>query len=391
MIRLRRDTWLTLFLLLLLVGLTALAIIWEARDEATHPPLATFSSEPDGARALWLWLERLGHSVDDSSGAAFAVPEETDLVIILEPQMPGISDAEWEVLDDWTANGGVLLIAGEGFGTAISLRRHQFDISYLDDEGGRVQLTAPLLLSPISGTLENTRPRAKLRTEREDVTTILTTNEEPVLVAFTQGEGLVLLSTLTYPFSNEGLKEPGNPQLALNVAALAGSNGSIWFDEWHHGRRASESLAAPGPGRWLREAPAGRALLYAAAVLFLAILLRGRRFGRPVPLAEEQRRRAPAEHLTAIANLNRRAGNRQAVLHSYRQELKRGLGRRYRLPPSLPDEAYLNQLRSFRADLDVEALNRLLQQLKASDVSEAKMVQLAREVSRWLDHPEGRQ
>ncbi|MFW6042430.1 MAG: DUF4350 domain-containing protein [Chloroflexota bacterium] len=386
MIRLRRDTWLTVILLLLLVGLTAVAVVWEARNETDQPSLATFSSEPDGARALWLWLESMGHRVDDGSGAAFAVPEEADLALILEPQVPGINDAEWEVLDDWIDNGGILLIAGEGFGTAFSLGRYQFDINYLDDEEGPVQVAAPLLLSPAPDTLENARPRATLQTEREDVTTILSVNEQPVLVAFTQGQGLVLLSTLTHPFTNEGLKEAGNPRLALNIASLAGSNGTIWFDEWHHGLRSRESLAAPGPGRWLRETPAGHALLYAAAVLFLAILLRGQRFGRPVPLAQEQRRRAPAEHLTAIANLNRRAGNRQAVLQSYRQELKRGLGQRYRLSPSLPDEDYVAQLHNYRPDLDVGALSRLLHNLNASDVGEAKMVQLAREVSNWLDH-----
>ncbi|MFW6183638.1 MAG: DUF4350 domain-containing protein, partial [Chloroflexota bacterium] len=193
MIRLRRDTWLTVILLLLLVGLTAVAVVWEARNETDQPSLATFSSEPDGARALWLWLESMGHRVDDGSGAAFAVPEEADLALILEPQVPGINDAEWEVLDDWIDNGGILLIAGEGFGTAFSLGRYQFDINYLDDEEGPVQVAAPLLLSPAPDTLENARPRATLQTEREDVTTILSVNEQPVLVAFTQGQGLVLL------------------------------------------------------------------------------------------------------------------------------------------------------------------------------------------------------
>jgi hypothetical protein len=103
-----------------------------------------------------------------------------------------------------------------------------------------------------------------------------------------------------------------------------------------------------------------------------------------VPLPGEITRRAPLEYISAIANLGRRAGHRRAVLQQYRQRLKRHLGQRYRLDPTLRDPEYVTRLAEYNPGLDAEALRRLLARLQRPNVNESEMIQLAAEVAAWI-------
>lgn len=375
-------------LILLLLAVSTVATYWAARSEAENPALATFSSAPDGAQALWLWLESLGYRPDSAVPGTFSIPAEASVAFILEPQVPGVSQEEWQIVEEWVQQGGTLVLAGEGFGTAFSAAHLDFEIAYLDEEQPAVTMTSPLLYSPPPGTLDNLRPRATLHSERDDFATLLAvesgTEPEPVLVAIPRGEGLIYLSTLTYPFTNRGLKEGGNGLLALNFISLASPSETLWFDEWHHGRRDAGEQVVTGPDQWLRRTPSGQSLLYAAGVIFVALLLAGRRFGRPVPLPDEKQRRSPAEHVTAVADLSRRAGHRRAVADYYRQEVKRALGRRLRIPASLDDEEFLDLLATYRPDLDRGELSQLLAQLRSPQLSERQLLDLAQDVTQWM-------
>lgn len=390
MIEMWRDKWLAVGLILLLLALSTVATFWAARDQAENPALATFSSAPDGARALWLWLESLGYRPDSSVPGTFTVPPDASVAFILEPEVPGLSQREWQILDEWVAEGGTLVLAGEGFGTAFSAGHLEFEITYLEEEQPELSMTSPLLHSPPPGVLNRLRPRATLHSERNDFATLIAAESGPVLVAIPQGEGLIYLSTLTYPFTNRGLKEGENGHLALNFISLASPSETIWFDEWHHGRRDAGSQAVMGPDQWLRRTPSGQSLIYAAGVVFVALLLAGRRFGRPVPLPDEKQRRSPAEHVTAVADLSRRAGHRRAVANYYRQEVKRALGRRLRIPASLDDREFVDRLAQYRPELDRNELSHLLAQLRSPDLSERQLLDLAQDVTRWMQGTESK-
>jgi hypothetical protein len=244
-------------------------------------------------------------------------------------------------------------------------------------------MQTPLTVSP-PVQQANTRAGAYFLPNRNDFVTHLAVDDKPVMVSVEQGEGRVILSAAPYPFSNAGLREEGNPALALNMVSAAGSKATIWFDEWHHGLRSRDD-GVIGPGNWLRYTPAGRSMLYIGLVIFVALVLQGRRFGRPVPLAKDISRRGPLEYITAVANLGRRAGHRAAVLSQYRHRLKRGLGQRYRLNPTLPDDEYVEELSRLNPNLDSGALRQLFIQLNRQKVSESEMIQIAAQVSTWLE------
>jgi hypothetical protein len=330
-------------------------------------------------------MEELGYRLSNRVSADFTLPEDTSLVLVLEPRI-GITGDEWEHIDLWVEEGGTLVLAGRRWVAAHAVRHYDFELVYLD-ENEEVEALVPQnplwVAPPVSGMVE-ARVKAFFETDRHDFVPHLAVEDKPVLVSFEQGAGQVFLSAVPFPFTNAGLKEKVNPELVLNLMTAGRSDGVIWFDDWHHGIRAFRQDVV-GPEDWLRYTPSGRAALYAAVAVILALILQGRRFGRPVPLPKRALRRAPLEYVTAIANLSRRAGHRLATLQQYHHVLKRDLGRRYRLNPTLPDDEYVAQLSRCNPAIDETALQGLLLRLRKRDVSEAELVQLASEVATWLE------
>lgn len=385
---LSRDSWLALALVVALVGVTAIAAARQARQP--HPPLYSASTQPDGARALWLWLETLGYAVNNESPARFAIPRGTDLVLILEPTV-WIQPQEWRVIDAWVNGGGALILAGDEH--LLASWASHYGLDRLPARRAR-QSTAVRIQHPLFDAPPMTRHPAAMpdgggmAALRPGMVTHVAGDAGAVIVSFAQGRGRVILSATSYPFSNLGLQGEGTPALVLNLLNLAGPPGRVWFAEWHHGVRPQSSepgMAPVGINNWLRSTTAGRAVLFGLAVIFLALVMQGRAFGRPTPLPQQLARRTPLEYVTAIANLNRRAGHREALLHDYRLRLKRALGRRYRLDPELPDDEFVRLLAGYSAELDHTALLVLLRRLATpGSVSEQQMVQLAADTTRWL-------
>jgi hypothetical protein len=366
MIRLSRDSWLGIALFLLLTLVTAVGVIQEAQEAVTQPPLASASDQPDGAHALWYFLDDLGYSVTNELAAAFTIPQATHLMLLLEPTA-GISENEWEQIDAWVQDGGDLLIAGRGIYASLAMAHYQFRLDFGQPETDQIWSQTPLFISPPLADDTPLESRQTIESERGDFVTLMANVEgKPTAVSIPEGAGQVILISMAAPFTNEGLKRDGNAELILNL--ISGSQAkTIWFDEWHHGVRPQETGITAN--NWLRRTPIGRALLFVALVVFIAMLLQGRNFGRPVPLAKEITRRAPLEYISGIASLSRRAGHRTAVLKDYHDRLKRELGHRYRLDVTLPDNEFVSTLANYNPTLDAEALLNLLNRLSRSKTS----------------------
>lgn len=375
--RLSRDSWLALLLIVLFLGVTALAIYQEALAAAQAPPLSTYSNQPTGARALKLYLDEVGFDVQNPKQTRFDIPSRYDLVLMLAPQT-AVNPAEWRVLDEWVEAGGTLLIVGDDIGSNSAFGHYDFRLRYTGDEATAVSLQIPLLTSPaIPDDAELTTTYA-LQSSRDDYVTHFATEEEgwPVVVSWPMENGRIILSSAPFPFSNAGLQQPANAEWALSLLNSADEPQNIFFDEWHHGLRDVASENVITPTNWLRRTPGGRAVLYVALVLFIGLILQGRIFGRPLPMTKTLARRAPLEYINGIANLSRRAGHRQAALLDYHHRLKRDLGHRYRLNPTLPDAEFVRQLAEYDTAVNPQELLQLLNQLKNAS-SEQDMVQAA--------------
>ena len=375
------DSRIAIGILLLLIFVTIFAAL-QRGTEQQYPALSSASSAPDGALALKLWIEELQYDVDEQILENFIPPQNVSILLMLEPLT--ITENEMQAVDDWVNAGGTLIAFGGQYSMYAVADHYQFTLNYLFDQSGTPDSAAPLFHSPSAVDVKNTEVRFTLQSERDDFVTLVAYEGEPVVVSFEEGNGRVILGTVTESFTNAGLKKAGNPELVLNILALARTKGAVWFDEWHHGVQSGEQIL--GPAEFLRRTPVGRSLLFIVFALFAGIFIQGRGFGRPVPLPQEIRRRGALEHITGVANLSRRAAHRSAVMMHYHQQVKRKLGQRYRLDPGMDDQEYVNALAGYNPALDKDELLSLLKRLKRKDIREVEMVSLAAEASKWIDN-----
>ncbi len=375
-----REFWWGVAIAALLILVTILSAIQQSRATVA-PALASDSAQRDGALALYRWLDSIGYTLNTETGNTFNVPANTRVALVLEPSV-NISAIEWSVLDRWVEKGGALILAGEQSGTGLAVRHFDVALRYLFTDTFTLTAQTPLWLAPPITAPLPIQPRTYLDLDRDDCIVHFAVDDRPVIVSFDQGKGKVILSAAAFPFSNAGLKEPGNATLILNMLNAL-PQGALWFDEWHHGKQGAG--AVDSPGKWLQTSPTGHALLFTAVVIFVALVLQGRRLGRHVPLLRQITPRAPLEYITAIANLRRRAAHRQAELRYYYQALKRHLGRPYGINPQLPDKEYVQVLQSVNPGMDAAGLLQTLTQLQRPTVSENEMQRLAQKVAQWIE------
>jgi len=372
----RRDGLLVLGLL----ALMGLIVLLSARQDAGDdflPALSSYSTQANGAQALALWLEALGHPVRRIEGVSFHLDPDARLLLVLAPR-GSFSPDEVGLVADWVKAGGTLVLSVDSWRAGPLLQHFKLDVAELDERAESVGPAQPLLRDP-PWTQAVVRAAYHLVTARDDVVVHVAAEGWPLLLAFDHGAGQVFVTTTTFPFTNAGLREADNARLVHNLVAAAGRGAVVMFDEFHHGYQTARTLAT-----WLKVTPQGHSLIYVGLVVFVYLLAGGRHFGRPLPAPRATTRRAPVEHIQAMANLFWRGGKRTAILHHYHDRLKRELGGPYRLDPTLPDDESVAQLVALRPDLDPSALTRLLQATSQDGVSEGELLRLAREVDEWI-------
>jgi hypothetical protein len=377
----KKVSWPDAVLGVFLVGLMFLSVLMGARQDAqanAPPELTSYSNEADGARALALWLEDLGYAVRRLQGLYFRLETDDCLLFVLSPQQP-FNAGEVKRLDDWVMQGGILVLATEARAADPLLEHFELELGSLYGLVEEAEPAQPLLLDP-PWTLAQVRARRRLIAARDDVVVHVRAKDRPVLLSFEHGAGQVFVAATTFPFSNAGLRDAGNARLVHNLAAAActPSGGTVVFDEFHHGYQTERTLTT-----WLKTSAQGRSLIYAALVIFVYLVVGGRRLGRPAPLPQATVRRAPVEHIQAMANLFRRGGKRAAILRHYHERLKRGLAQAHRLNPTLSDSDFVAQLSALYPGLDHAALLKLLRETSQAQVSEGDLIRLAKEVHDW--------
>ncbi len=385
----RRELIMVGLIGLVLLVVVALSAVFGAQSSQDRlPTLSTLSTASDGGRAFYLWLKESNYPVSVQSLNVFTLSAKTKTVLMFEP-VYSVEEDEWKVLDAWVEKGGTLMVVGDSIYTGWVFNHFDCRISFFEFAENAPNSPStyknpvlPWITPPFTEEVD-LQPVAYFSAHPDDGVVHWSVSNRPTLISFDRGKGRVVLSTLAYPLTNAGLRTTANAQFGLNMVALSRGSGEIWFDEWHHGERLLDG-AAPGLNAWLFQMPTGRALVFVFVVLMLTFWLRGWNFGRPLKPLRQMSRRAPLEYITAMSNLTRRAGHRDAEARYYRFCLKRALGRRYRLDPGLPDDEYVARWVEFNPQRDAEGLRRLLRRLQQHNISEHELVQLAGEVSKWI-------
>lgn len=307
----RYSSW--IWLLGSLIVVAVLSTI-TAGQPAQAPPLSARSPQPEGALALYLWLERAGYQVRRDHGTTVGgLPTTRSTMMILTPQR--VSETQAREVLHWTRRGGRTVLAGYGDSNNPLLAALELRLVPIDR--ARVHIVQPLLLSP---------PASQLYADTDTVlagippgAVVATTDLGPALLYVPYGSGAFWVLTSPNVLDNAHIASGDNRRLALNLAGSRGT--SVAFEEFSKG-------SSPSGSGWLTTSVWGVAFLFVLFVLLLYRWLSGWRLGPPLP-SPTTRLRPASEYVVSLANLLQRARRRRDVLTIYRRGLRRAIADRY--------------------------------------------------------------
>ena len=379
-----------------LLAVAAIAALMLQMGNPDGPPLSTRAYGVTGSLALARWAEALGYQVKQVEGRPYQLPDEMRLLFILQPnELYALTETEQEQLQEWVRSGGTLVVAVEyrvaypitrhgpeqyASGSTEALQAFGFDLDYYggiaENDSVKVRMTRPFASeSPVEDFEIRSGDTLSMPNDAQRLAAV---QAQPLIAMRQVGSGRMIAFSTVYPFTNEGLRDDNDARMVLTLLHLAPQGSIIGFDEYQHGSRQTATLMA-----WLFSAPAGLAVVLALALGIAYVFWTSRRMGRVFVPPELRIRRQPSEYVLAMANLARAAGQADATLLRYRDELKQRLGRPYRISAALPDDAFVAELRKADPAVDATQLRILLDALAQGRVSRAEFVRLAKEASEF--------
>jgi hypothetical protein len=381
--RISRDLIVVSLLFAALCGFTIYGVQRRAEldgQQETITPYSTRAAAPDGTLALQTWLSALGYEGRRLESEPFDVPAAARALFVF-PRREAYTDAETSAVMRWVEEGNTLIVATAGLAPAEDplSRELQFKlvpVGYVN----RVALAQPLNgLAPIGDVL--VRTGLGLEPAHADYVQYLTAVDKPLLVSWTRGKGTVFLTSAPFLFTNDGLHDDANAMLTLALISRVPRGGVIALDEFHLASGRPRTGCAASLLSVLICQPWGWAIIYVFVVVGVYVMINGRRFGRVMPLPREVARRNPAEYVISMSQLFRRAGKRTMIAQHYRRQLKRNLGRPYRINAEVPNEEFVMELSRYR-DVDRAPLLELLNALDQPVTSERSLLRLAADAIR---------
>ncbi len=343
----REVWWIAGLTLVMFVIYLALGGEQSASEDEPRFVRTTYSSGPDGLRALYLTLQELDCDARRwrLPLRATALPDSGTLVIV-DP-MP-LAASEWEELHDWVGRGNRVLLAGLealpevrwhserriALGSSQTTSARPIQPTYLTQGVESLSVRSPyrIPLEPSKESEEEDdeevcdmcsgvgRPPRAFHESLARAAPMFADDEGIIAAHARVGQGSAVLLCSPWSLSNQGIREGDNLSFALN-ALVGADQGPIYFDEYHHGYRENVLWGVV-------PLPVKLCLAQVLVGLLLVALARSVRLGPIVPLERGGRQRS--EFLgTMTAVLQRGQATRLAVQTAYDSaltQLRAGLG-----------------------------------------------------------------
>jgi hypothetical protein len=307
---------------MVLLGISMVALLIGALSLGTqHTPRPTgssYSAEPNGAQGLYTWIESIGGSPVRLQEPAIREEQAPSTLVVLQPET-ALDSADRDAFDAVPRRGGTLIVAGDSLPWLLYARNLGVTVEPIrnGEEGARTPDGS--LYLPIEA-------RYRVRADRATPLLIEANGDWVALrMAYKQGS-LIVLGT-PQPLLNDGLRDDQTARFVYHQL-LAGAS-TVAFDEAHH---SFAPLGVAGArvtvNQLLLTTAPGRAVVYAALLVFGYLFLSGQRLGPPVPpRAPTETRRTMYEHVQMLANLYRRAGQFRTVRDAFSRHYTRLLAR----------------------------------------------------------------
>lgn len=382
----RRDTWLLVLLLGIIVALSALAGRQASRDDSGDPRASTYVRSEGGLAALYWTLQELHLPVARRTDPLLDADSLRGTLAIVAP-IEGLSADEVSVVSEHVRRGGTLLFVAASYDYGGAL----YDTLGLKPvllpgvvtmRGERRAAAAPRPHRWTDGAARVQGFRRGFATgspglRRPGVEALLVVDSLPVAVTWPLGKGRVIALSDAQPLRNGKLKESGAAHLLAR--AMAETRDTVWFDEYHQGFSGDGSLLG-GTMKMVRRFVSGPVAVQLLAAALLLLWAAGRRFGAPLP-PPPLRRRSPLEHVEALAGAYRQAGARRTVRRLLLAGMARRLGRR--APPDERAGGEMLERLARQSPVGRDAAAELEKEWKRGQSGD--LVALTRGVDRLLD------
>jgi hypothetical protein len=374
----RRVNLLYLLAAVLFVATLAVSVRGGPTDETGLSRSASALDEgPGGTAVLRRWLTDLGVATRTISGDRFAPDAARDHVVLVLGATEAITPADVDALLAFASDGGTVVIATEAGVTEAFL---------LDALGVRLTAFAGLTEPETLGAVAALTGVERISIDRGrelDLGTrgvaVARTSRAPVAALVERGRGLVYVVGTLAPFLSGQIGDAGNGRFVLALVDAAVRSGrAVAFDEYHHGAHPAPDVLAILERTW-----PGRALLIAGALVFLYVVLTGRRLGPAIPL-EHRAARSSLDHVRAFAGLVRRSGHGEIARERLRRDLRAGIARIVGMDPRAPLDRLLGAFAQVSAERAAAA--REIDALLAGRSRDADLLRIVRRIDGIL-HP----
>ncbi len=141
-----------------------------------------------------------------------------------------------------------------------------------------------------------------------------------LLIDYPHGRGRIVILSDPFIVANKGINQANNLQLAINV--LASEGGLIAFDEYHQGRGTSRNELLS----YFSGTPLLAMLIQLGLIVLAVFWTSGRRFARPLPVQQVDRR-SSLEYVASMAELQQRARAYDLAIENIYMRIRRVLAR----------------------------------------------------------------
>jgi len=308
---------------MVLLGICVVALfIGMLRVASQSTPLPTgssYSTQADGAQALYVWAETVGASASRLREQTLPNDQSPATLLVLQPETALDSSAR-DAFDAVPRQGGTLVVAGDSLPWLLYARNLGVTVEPI--RNGTTSAVTPdgsLTLS----ILARYRVRAGAATPL-----LIAPSGDWVALRMPYRDGSLIVLATPQLLTNAALGDPQMARFVFREVLSPAIGRSFIVDEGHHSY-APVAVGAPATlNQLLFETSAGRAVIFAAVLTFVYVLLNGRRLGPALAARPPtETRRTMYEHVQMLANLYRRAGQFAVVQSAFSRHFARLIAR----------------------------------------------------------------
>ncbi|MDX6694904.1 MAG: hypothetical protein QOF02_2507 [Blastocatellia bacterium] len=174
-----------------------------------------------------------------------------------------------------------------------------------------------------------------------------------LLADYPHGLGRIVVLSDSFIVANKGIIREDNLRLAVNVLASAG--GLIAFDEYHQGHALAQNELL----QYFAGTPLVAMLVQLGVIVLAVLWTNGRRFARPLPVAQVDRR-SSLEFVASMAELQQRARAYDLAIENIYMRIRRVLARFAGVDNSSPRALIAERVAARSQKLDRRELEALM-------------------------------